>query len=201
MPPGNQDRRSVPAELAGLRAAVRPVYRALESNPTTRLLINEITAMRQAAGGAPGTVTCPAGSTGGTAATASALKGTWQVTFTEAELAAAGAGAAGVGVPSEGNWGHFIFTLRHGHWWYRLAGGDPGVSPNNKLDFGTYVTAGDKISFYRHDHDYSSSDTEIWGPYIWSVYRDTLTFKTAGWSGGFQGPMSLVVKPWDKTGA
>ena len=65
----------------------------------------------------------------------------------------------------------------------------------------TYVTTGDKISFYRHDHDYSSSGTEIWGPYIWSVYRDTLTFKTAGWSGGFQGPMSLVVKPWDKTGA
>jgi hypothetical protein len=123
------------------------------------------------------------------------------VTFTEAELAAAGAGAAGVGVPSEGNWGHFIFTLRHGHWWYRLAGGDPGVSPNNKLDSGTYVTTGDKISFYRHDHDYTSSDTEIWGPYIWSVYRDTLTFKTAGWTGGSQGPVSLVVKPWDKTGA
>jgi TRAP-type C4-dicarboxylate transport system substrate-binding protein len=188
-----------PAELAGLRTAVRPVYRALESSPTTRMFIDEITAM--AAGAAPGTITCPAASPGGIPATASALQGTWQVAFTEAELAAAGAGAAGVGVPSEGNWGHFIFTLRHGHWRYRLAGGDPGVAPNNKLDFGTYVTTGDKISFYRHDHDYSSSDTEIWGPYLWSVYRDTLTFKPAGWAGGAQGPFSLVVKPWRKIGA
>jgi len=63
------------------------------------------------------------------------------------------------------------------------------------LLYGTYVVTGDKINFYRHDHDYPGSDTEVWGPYIWSVYRDTLTFK---WTGGTQGPIELIVKPWNR---
>jgi len=54
------------------------------------------------------------------------------------------------------------------------------------------------LNFYRHDHDYASSDTEVWGPYVWSVYRDTLTFKTTA---GFQGPTGLTLRPWDKIGA
>jgi len=58
--------------------------------------------------------------------------------------------------------------------------------------------SGDKITFYRHNHAYPGSDTEVWGPYTWSVYRDALTFKRAGWSGGDQGPSVLVVKPWLK---
>ncbi len=45
------------------------------------------------------------------------------------------------------------------------------------------------------DGTYPGSDTEIWGPYIWSVYRDTLTFKNAG-SGG----PCVYVKPWRKIG-
>src|SRR5215472_1329435 len=167
-----------PADLAGLRSAVRPVYRALESNPSTRVFINEITAMRQTVGGSPGAVTCPAASVGGIAATAAALQGTWQVTYTEREVIAAGADPNSL-LPSEGNWGHCTLMFRHGHWWQRLLGGDPGVAPNNLEDYGTYVVTGHQISFYRHDHDYASSDTEIWGPYIWSVYRDTLTFKMA----------------------
>jgi TRAP-type C4-dicarboxylate transport system substrate-binding protein len=36
-----------PADLAGLQAAVKPVYRSLEANPSTRVFIDEITAMRQ----------------------------------------------------------------------------------------------------------------------------------------------------------
>ena len=102
--------------------------------------------------------------------------------------------------PGLGNWGHFTLTLRQGHWWLRLIGGDPGVAPNNLEEYGTYVVTGQQISFYRHDQDYTGSDTEIWGPYIWSVYRDTLTFERAGWTGDNEGPTSLVVKPWRKTG-
>jgi TRAP-type C4-dicarboxylate transport system substrate-binding protein len=185
-----------PAGLAGLQAAVRPVYRTLEANPATRVFINEITAMRKAAGGSPDAVTCPAASAGGTAVAASALQGTWQVTYTESELTAAGADAGSL-LPSEGDWGHFTLTLRQGHWWQRLVGGDPGVAANNLEDYGAYVVTGQQISFYRHDHDYVGSDTEVWGPYIWSVYRDTLTFKLAA---AAQGPLSLVVKPWRKTG-
>jgi hypothetical protein len=118
------------------------------------------------------------------------------VTYTENELIAAGADAGSL-LPSEGNWGHFTLTFRQGHWWQRLIGGDPGATPNNRVDYGTYVVTGDKINFYRHDHDYPGSDTEVWGPYIWSVYRDTLTFKLAAPP---PMPLGLVVKPWRKTG-
>lgn len=188
-----------PADLARLRAAVQPVYRMLEANQSTNAFINEITAMRQALGSPPGVVSCPAaGTSGGVSAGATVVQGTWQVTYTEQQLAAAGADPSELG-PSEGNWGHFTLTFRNGHWWERLLGGDPGVAPNNKVLYGTYVVTGDKISFYRHDHDYAGSDTEVWGPYLWSVYRDTLTFKKPTTQGP-TGPTGLVVKPWRKTG-
>jgi TRAP-type C4-dicarboxylate transport system substrate-binding protein len=188
-----------PADLAGMRAAVQPVYRMLEANPTTRAFIDEITAMRQAVGGSPDAVACPAASAGGVSATASALQGIWQVTYTEQELAAAGADPSELG-PGEGNWGHFSLTLRQGQWWIRLIGGDPAVTPNNVYYYGTYAVTGQQITFYRHDHDSPGSDSEVWGPYTWSVYRDTLTFKKAGWTGGIQGPTSLTVRPWRTTG-
>jgi TRAP-type C4-dicarboxylate transport system substrate-binding protein len=183
-----------PADLAGLRAAMQPVYRTLESNPSTTMFINQITAMRQASGDPAGAVTCPAAPTvGGTPGAVTVLQGTWQVAYTEGELVAAGDQGS---QPSEGNWGHFTLRLDRGRWWQRLTGGDPGVDPSQVLLYGTYIVTGDKINFYRHDHDYPGSDTEIWGPYIWSVYRDTLTFKTDAWTGGTQGPIGLTVKPW-----
>jgi TRAP-type C4-dicarboxylate transport system substrate-binding protein len=190
-----------PADLAGLRAAVQPVYRSLESNSATRAFIDQITAMRQAIGGSPDAVTCPAASTGGAAATTAApvLQGTWQVTYTENDLAAAGADPGEL-LASEGNWGHFALTFRQGDWSQRLIGGDPGVTPNNLTQYGTYVVIGHLITFTERDHDNASSDGAVWGPYIWSVYRGTLTFKKAGWRGGSLGPTELVVKPWRKTG-
>ena len=57
---------------------------------------------------------------------------------------------------------------------------------------------GDQITFYRKDHAYPGSDTEIWGPYIWSVYRDTLTFREGASFG--MGPTGLTVNPWRKLG-
>jgi TRAP-type C4-dicarboxylate transport system substrate-binding protein len=185
-----------PADLAGLQAAVRPVYTMLEANPSTRAYIAQITAMRAAAGGAPGAVTCPAASAGGTASTAAELQGTWQVTYTQSELAAAGA-PADEAAPSLGNFGRFTLRLSQGRWWWRNIGGDPAAPPADTYAHGTYVVTGDKINLFRHDHAYTSSDTEVWGPYIWSVYKDTLTFKKASPA---PMPTGLVVKPWRKTG-
>ena len=178
------------AQLAGLRAAVQPVYRNLESNPSTTALIARITAMRQAVGGAPDAVSCPSGSGGSSqiTTTVTELDGTWGVSYTRAEFLAAGA------PPEEDlpdNYGHYT-TLKfsRGHWWQ---------GPGN-FAYGTYVVSGNEITFHRTDHAYRGSDSEIWGPYIWSVYRDTLTLKKAGWSGGRQGPTGLAVKPWRKIG-
>jgi len=189
-----------PADLAGLQAAEQPVYRTLETNSSTRVFVDEITAMRETAGGNPDAVSCPSTSTGGTATVASGLQGTWRVSYTEGQLVAAGADSSEL-VPSEGNWGHFTLTLRQSHWWLRYTGGDPATLPTMAAESGTYIAAGTKITFYRHDNAYSGSNTEIWGPYIWSVYRDMLTFKKDGWTGGTQGPTGLVVTPWRKTGA
>jgi TRAP-type C4-dicarboxylate transport system substrate-binding protein len=188
------------ADLAGLQAAAQPVYRTLEGNPATRVFINQITAMRQAIGGSPDSLTCASFRNTGQVSTAvSPLGGTWQVTYTKQELLAAGADPTQIYLSKE-TWGHFSLKFSSGHWWLRLTDGDPVVPPDYRLAYGTYVVAGDKILFHRHDHAYLGSGTEVWGPYIWSVYRGTLTFKRDGWTGGTQGPTGLVVKPWRKSG-
>jgi TRAP-type C4-dicarboxylate transport system substrate-binding protein len=186
-----------PADLAGLRAAVQPVYRSLEANPSTKALIGKIISMREAMGGAPDALTCAAAlGSGQSTTTAAPLDGTWQVTYSKQELLAAGADPTLIYLAEE-NWGHFTLTLSRGQWRLRLiGGGDPGVPANYRQAYGTYVVSGDKILFDRRDHDYLGSDTEVWGPYIWSVYRDTLTLSRAGPT---PMPTGLVVRPWHKT--
>ena len=93
-----------------------------------------------------------------------------------------------------GNWGHFSLAFDRGH----FTDVGPNVAPEDGPASGKYVVDGDKITFYRTDNAYPGSDTEIWGPYIWSVYRDTLTFRKSRDFG--QGPTGLVVKPWRKSG-
>jgi TRAP-type C4-dicarboxylate transport system substrate-binding protein len=58
---GNKIITASAAELAGLRAAVQPVYRSLAAGPLARGVIEQITSMRQAMGDAPDSLTCPPG--------------------------------------------------------------------------------------------------------------------------------------------
>ena len=123
----------------------------------------------------------------GIAASAKELQGKWEVTFTLSQLNAAGAD------PSEDipvNYGRQTLTFDGRH----FSNAGPNVGPSAGPASGTYVVKGDEITFYRSDHSYPGSDTEIWGPYTWSVYRDTLTLKKGSSFG--QGPTGLVVKPW-----
>jgi TRAP-type C4-dicarboxylate transport system substrate-binding protein len=186
-----------PADMAGLRAAVQPVYRTLEANPTTKAFIEQIISIRHAMGNAPDVLICPSAPNPSRSTTTPVpLAGTWQVTYTKQQLLGAGADPTLIFL-SEESWGHFALRLSSGHWWLRLIGGDPWDPANYRLIYGTYVVSGDKILFHRHDHDYLGSDTEVWGPYVWSVYRDMLTFKKAG---SAPMPAGLLVKPWRKTG-
>jgi TRAP-type C4-dicarboxylate transport system substrate-binding protein len=177
------------ADLAGLRTAVQPVYDSLEANASTKAFIEEINSMRQALGDSPDAVSCP--SSGGSSqitTTPTKLDGKWEVTYTRSEFVAAGAPFDEICCA---NWGPYTWTFDRGHW---RQGGHPGASAA-----GTYVVNRDQITFYRNDHAYPASDTEIWGPYTWSVYRDTLTFeKSASFVAGPTGPL---VKPWRKIGA
>jgi TRAP-type C4-dicarboxylate transport system substrate-binding protein len=179
------------AELAGLRRAVQPVYAALESTPATRAYIDQIAALRRSTGGSPDAVTCSAAAEPSTiTAGVTRLDGTWGVGYTRAQFFAAGAD------PSEnvpGNWGQFTLTFDRGHWSEVFPDLGPGDGPAS----GTYVVTGDEITFHRTDHAYTGSDTEIWGPYTWSVYRDTLTFREG--QNFDQGPTGLIVKPWRRS--
>jgi TRAP-type transport system periplasmic protein len=192
-----------PADIAKLRTAFAPVYASLEQDPQTKTFIAQIQQLKQRTPPGPPLVIPPrctgpahistpapspiSTSTAHAGGAATVLAGTWAVTYTKAEFFAAGA------TPDEDNptnWGHLTLKLAQGRW--RLTG-PPGMRGDRS---GTYVVSGDKITFYRHDHAYPGSEYEIWGPFTWSVYRDTLTFKKA-WSGGY-GPTAPVVKPWHK---
>lgn len=174
-------------DLVGLRAGVRPVYAALQSNPSTKAFIDEITAIRQALGGSPDAMSCTTtAEPSGIARTATRLDGKWGVTYTRSEFFAAGADQS-EDIPV--NWGHFSLTFDRGRW---SDVGPPGGSAS-----GTYVVKGDVITFDRTDNAYPGSNTEIWGPYAWSVYRDTLTFRKG--KDFNAGPTSLVVKPWRRS--
>jgi hypothetical protein len=177
-------------DLAGLRAAVQPVYRALDSSASTRSFIRQISAMRRATGGPPDTASCPVTSvSGGPGGAAKELQGRWEVTYTLSQLNDAGADPS-EDVPT--NYGHQTLTFEGRH----FSNVGPDVGPSAGAATGTYVVKGPQITFYRSDHSYPGSDTEVWGPYTWSVYRDTLTFKKVGHA---VGPTSLVVKAWRRS--
>jgi TRAP-type C4-dicarboxylate transport system substrate-binding protein len=176
-------------DVAGLHSAVQPVYRTLEASPSTRAFIKQIAAMRGAAEDSPDAVSCPVtrGSSG--VAFTRELQGKWEVTYTLNQLNAAGAD------PSEdlpANYGHQTLTFDGRN----FSDAGPDVGPGAGAASGIYVVKGPEITFYRSDHSYPGSNTEIWGPFTWSVYRDTLTFKKNG-----PGPMptSLVVKAWRRS--
>ena len=193
-----------PADLAELRTAFAPVYASLDQDPQTKAFIGQIQQLKRqtpagpalaippgCTGPAPTSTPAPdpiSTSTAHAGGAATVLAGTWTVTYTKAEFFAAGAAQD---EDSPANWGHFTLKLGQGRWWQT-----GGLSTFGWPAHGTYVVSGDKITFYRHDHAYPGADAEVWGPYTWSVYRDTLTFKKA-WSGDY-GPTDKVVKPWHK---
>jgi TRAP-type C4-dicarboxylate transport system substrate-binding protein len=190
---------ATPAEIAGLRTAFAPVYASLDHDPQTKAFIEQIQQLKQrtpagpalvippgctgpapSATSAPGPVSTSTAHAGGAA---TALAGTWvEAAYTRAEFFAAGPGAGETWGPPG------TLKLGHGHFW----------QPGKPATSGTYVVRGNKITFYRHDHDYPGSDAEVWGPFTWSVYRDTLTFKKAWYGAAGQGPTAFVIKPWHK---
>src|SRR5215469_3921287 len=184
-----------PADLGGLQRAVQPVYRELEADPATKAFIGQITSLRRAMAVPPDLVSCASIWTAPqTTATVHKLEGTWQVTYSKQDFVAAGADKVEDYIQS-GNWGHYNLKLSSGHWWLRLIGGDPGVAPNQLYGSGTYAVTGNQILFRRLNGGSLGPVTEFWGPYIWSVYRDVLTFRK---SGATPMPTDLIVKPWLK---
>jgi TRAP-type C4-dicarboxylate transport system substrate-binding protein len=201
------------ADILGLRDAFVPVYRALQTDPETAQLISRIELLKQPS--SAGVVVIPDGCTGSATSssaspsvapmkttTATAIDGTWEVTFTDKEFAATEAVD-----PSEiqaGVAGTFVLTFDRGD----ITGpAKPGDQPSGGL---TYFVDGDTLTIYAPD---ASMGGQVPPPgpaawkYRWSAYGDTLTFEKLGGqepdcsltvSHGMCEPSVFVVKPWHR---
>lgn len=203
------------ADIRGLRDAFAPVDTDLRRNPNTAQFIAEIEQLK--ARTSTPAVAIPDGCTGPApdlaaqpsvqpkkTTTVTAVDGTWEVTITEKELAA----ADGVD-PSEigpGAAGTFVMTFNKGD----ITGpGKPGGQASGDL---TYFVDGDTITIYAPDASMGGQVPPP-GPAAWkyrsSAYGDTLTFEKLGGqepgcsltvSKGMCEPSVFVVKPWHRIG-
>jgi TRAP-type C4-dicarboxylate transport system substrate-binding protein len=204
------------ADIGGLRDAFAQVYTDLQRDAETAQFIAEIEQLKSrtstpavaipdgCTGPAPDLVAQPSVQPKKTT-TVTALDGTWEVTFTEKEFAA----AEGVD-PSEVTpelAGTFVVTFDRGD----ITG--PAKPGERAPDGLTYAVEGeDTFTIYATD---ASMGGEVPPPgpavwkYRWSVFNDTLTFKKLGGqepgcsltvSKGICEPGIFVVKPWHRIG-
>jgi TRAP-type C4-dicarboxylate transport system substrate-binding protein len=145
------------AELAGLRAAVQPVYRELERHDRTRALIARIRALDD--GSQPKPLSCP----GPPPAAAAALDGTWASEVSRDELLAAGAPRR----DADRYYGKGKLVLGDGHWTYRDARGTVA---------GRYSVLGEIVRMTIETCSINPCTPGARIELAWSVYRDTLTF-------------------------
>jgi hypothetical protein len=112
----------------------------------------------------------------GAPSTAPSIEGTWETTFSHAQMQLAGLADAAEDDPS--NYGHFILSI-HGGQVETVQLSDPKSS-----SAGTYVVTGNTYTAT------TNGETFSW-PY--TVTATTLTF-------GGNGPVTLRVKPWTRIG-
>jgi hypothetical protein len=146
-----------PAQLAGLRAAVRPVYAELERDEHVRALIAEIRALDD--GREPDPLRCPAMAP----AAASALDGTWASDVSRDELLAAGAPQR----DADRYHGKGTIHLGDGRWTYRDARGTVA---------GTYAVSDEIVRMRIETCSINPCSPGVNIELDWSVYRETLTF-------------------------
>jgi TRAP-type C4-dicarboxylate transport system substrate-binding protein len=203
------------ADIEGLRGAFAGVYADLQRDPETAQAIAEIEGLREP--NASPAVAIPDGCTGpapdsaaqpsvqpSKTTTVTALDGTWEVTFTEGDLAATdGVDPSEIGPELAGT---FVVAFDRGD----ITGPvKPGEAPPAGL---TYVVEGDTFTIYAEDASMGGQvpppGPAVW-KYRWSAYGDTLTFKKLGGqepdcslsvSKGMCEPSVFVVKPWHRIG-
>jgi len=157
-------------DRAALRAAVQPVYAALEGNARVGRQLAEIEATkRETAPTVLAVLDCPR-ATAGAATGVSALEGTWETTWIRAALIAEGIAPRDATALS----GHHTVEFANGRVRFQ---GDPG---SGKSAVGTYTVRGDVIRFVFD----TGIALQLGRPYElrWSIYREVLTFSAAAGS-------------------
>jgi hypothetical protein len=128
-----------------------------------------------AVGGALFVLRSPGSSVGTPSATPS-IEGTWETTFSRAQMQLAGLADAAEDNPS--NYGHFVLSI-HGGNVQTVQLTDPKAS-----SVGTYVVSGNTYTATTNGETFS---------WTFTVTATTLTF-------GGEGPVTLRVKPWTRIG-
>jgi len=177
--------------LADLRAAVEPVYAEIGKDQGTKETIDAIKTLRDASDAAPEAVECAVAVASPSSAAApsagpTAIDGTWQVSFTEAELAAPPL-LYDEGELNADNWGDFTLTFD--------GKGRVELTQANAIDQSwtsrTYTVTGDRVVL-AYDKGINLGETFS---ARWSLFRDTLTFEGVP---GDELPTPYLVKSWTK---
>jgi TRAP-type C4-dicarboxylate transport system substrate-binding protein len=169
------------ADLAALRASVRPLYERLRRDAKTRELLDRIETVKGSVFSVEPVPSCSRGS--GSLATVSPLDGTWHASATRAEFVAAHP------LPQEfpdQNYGKYMLILRRGRFQLRNSrfAGEAGL--------GRFSVTGDVITFVPGGTAAQGAG-ETW-KYRWNLYRVALVLRRTD----TPGPTALVVKPWER---
>lgn len=145
------------AQLAALRAAVEPVYAALESDPLTRELIAEIRKLRTGDAADAESIRCPESQAG-----ASELEGVWESSVTREAMLADGASVAEAATYA----GPGTLDLADGRWTF---------DGDRTTVTGTYVVTGNALRLTMLTCTANPCSPGAVTDYTWSRYRDVLT--------------------------
>jgi len=170
------------ADVAALRAAVRPVYDQLERDQETRSLVAAITDMRNGVEAQPEPPRCPRLGDEAASSKTSRIEGRWETTWTEAELLEAGlpqADARSLAGPK-------TTVFRAGRFRAELGGGNSAI--------GAYEVDGPVVSLVFE----RGIGVQLGRVYQlrWSVYRDSITYAAVP---GSEPLSAMLIKPWKRT--
>jgi hypothetical protein len=168
------------SDIRGFRAALQPVFTALQRDAQTRSAIRQIQSMKSGLGaaGAPSVSECGASPTVGMGQSAP-INGTYHSTVTRAQLLSDP--TADPGEDNTSNYGHFTLTIGDGR--FRWSGSLDGIPEG-----GTAAVSGDRVTLRP---TYPADATGQQWVYRWSRYRGVLSFTKLT-----PGPTFLVVHPW-----
>jgi TRAP-type transport system periplasmic protein len=177
--------RAGDAALAGLRGALEPVYRELDSDSYTREALERIRSLK---GDLPpaSAPTCGSAQDRATGTSDSPVVGTWEFNATREKVAAAD---RVTGETVGDNWGRYTFNLQaDGRFEMRN-----DRFPGEPVGFGTWRSHGDTLVF-RPGGQVSQGAGETWR-YRWTLFRDSLVLHRLSRDAG---PTSVTVAPMSR---
>src|SRR5215472_4643595 len=176
-----------PADLAGLRRAVRPVYAQLQRDPRTRRYIRQIEAIRK---GIPPEPAARCGPAARLAGTAGPLDGVWRYTSTPADLRAVGTPQGDI-VPE--NYGTFTIVIDRGRFAFTQENQQACI-----WGYGTFAVKGHEFEQLYTDGGGIAPPGAVNKPgefitFRWSLYRGVLMLYPVR---GAVSPQPSMAKPW-----